>query len=198
MLNEHTSAPIVVGYDGTDGARLALDWAIAEAAARKSSLRIVHAATSLPTTTVGFFPVYEQVPEVVIDDWRRRCAEMIAQARHRVEELAPEVIATAVTTETDRPAHLLTRESLNAAMIVLGSRGLGTLGSAFFGSVGSAVAQRAHCPVVVVRGPAAADSHPRVVIGIDGRGPAEAAIEFAFEHASARGLALVATLCVPS
>lgn len=48
----HRAGPIVVGVDGSDGSKGALDWAAREAARRRGSLRIVHAflwpATGLP------------------------------------------------------------------------------------------------------------------------------------------------------
>jgi universal stress protein A len=42
---------------------------------------------------------------------------------------------------------------MDADMIVMGSRGMGRLGSAILGSVASAVLRSAPCPVLVVREP---------------------------------------------
>jgi nucleotide-binding universal stress UspA family protein len=42
-------------------------------------------------------------------------------------------------------------EELGAGLIVLGSRGLGTLRRALMGSVSDSVVRHAHCPVLVVR-----------------------------------------------
>ncbi len=51
------------------------------------------------------------------------------------------------------PAAALIRESEGAALVVVGSRTHGTARAALFGSLSRSVAQRARCPVVVVRTP---------------------------------------------
>ena len=42
-------------------------------------------------------------------------------------------------------------DELGAGLIILGSRGLGTLRRALMGSVSDSVVRHAHCPVLVVR-----------------------------------------------
>ena len=42
-------------------------------------------------------------------------------------------------------------DELGAGLIVLGSRGLGTLRRALMGSVSDSVVRHAHCPVLIVR-----------------------------------------------
>lgn len=49
-----------------------------------------------------------------------------------------------------QPAEALVELSRDALMLVLGSRGLGSVGSMVLGSVGMKVLHRAHCPVLVV------------------------------------------------
>jgi hypothetical protein len=56
------------------------------------------------------------------------------------------------------PAAALIRESEGAALVVIGSRARGAVRGKLFSSASSRVAQRARCPVVVVRtGKATAD-----------------------------------------
>jgi nucleotide-binding universal stress UspA family protein len=43
-------------------------------------------------------------------------------------------------------------EELDAAIIVIGSRGLGGMRRALMGSVSDSVVRHAHCPVLVIRG----------------------------------------------
>lgn len=50
------------------------------------------------------------------------------------------------------PAQVLIDESTRASMIVVGSRGHGGFAGLLLGSVSSAVAERAACPVVIARG----------------------------------------------
>jgi nucleotide-binding universal stress UspA family protein len=103
-------------------------------------------------------------------------------------------VTTAVVDEA--PAPVLLRESERASRIVLGSRGLRALGSAVLGSVGAAVAARASCPVIVLRGPAGlAGERPAVVVGVDASARSARVLEFAFDYASRHRLPLRPVLC---
>jgi nucleotide-binding universal stress UspA family protein len=86
-------------------------------------------------------------------------------------------------------------ESVGAPVVVLGSRGLGGFTGLLVGSVAQATAQHGYCPVVVVSGRTLEDPPPTtgpVLVGVDGSPASEAAIGFAFEAASVRGVGLVA------
>jgi len=124
---------------------------------------------------------------------RHLAEEMLAEAAAEARSIAPGVD---VTTElvVCAPAARLIAESSEAAMIVVGNRGLGGFTGLLIGSVGIQVSAHAHCPVVVVRtgsadevaGPAAG----QVVAGVDGSDRSEATLDFAFEEASLRGVGL--------
>lgn len=91
-------------------------------------------------------------------------------------------------------AEQLIGRSASAALVVLGSRGLGGFSGLVVGSIAVAMATHGHCPVVVVRGDALAgdaDGEP-VVVGVDGSTASDAAVLFAFEAAASRGVAVVA------
>jgi len=120
---------------------------------------------------------------------------IVERAAGRARELAPDV---EVSTEAvgAPPARALLAEAERASRVVLGSRGLKTFGSAVLGSVGGAVAARAACPVVVVRGPAGlVDERPAVVVGVDASPRAEHVLEFAFDYASRHRAPLRPVLC---
>ena len=69
--------------------------------------------------------------------------------------------------------------------------GAGGFGTLVLGSVGSAAAAHAACPVVVVRGESTPTDGP-VVVGVDGSRLSEAALAFAIDAAVRRGTSLVA------
>ena len=52
---------------------------------------------------------------------------------------------------TKAPAQALIERSLHAALVVLGSRGLGSVRGALMGSVSAEVLRHAHSPVAVIR-----------------------------------------------
>lgn len=189
-------APIVVAYDGSEGAQSALEWAAVEARARKAPLRIVYAADYAPSSP--YLHMYDSLPDPMLKAGRQHAQSLLDEAEHRAREWAPGIAVTTFFTESERPASTIVRESLSASTVVVGSRKRGAIGSIFLGSIGAAVSQRAACPVVVVRGPAGlAAEGARVVVGVDGSGPSEAALEFAFEHASVRELPVEVVLCWP-
>ena len=49
------------------------------------------------------------------------------------------------------PVNALSDASATADLVVVGSRGMGAIGSALLGSVSRGVLHHAHCPVAVVR-----------------------------------------------
>ena len=91
--------------------------------------------------------------------------------------------------EEGNPIDMLLDISQDVTMIVMGSRGLGGFSGMVMGSVSAAVVSHAKCPVIVVREESdvsTATKYGPVVVGVDGTGVAEKAIEMAFAEASAR------------
>jgi nucleotide-binding universal stress UspA family protein len=84
----------------------------------------------------------------------------------------------------------LVEESSTAALIVVGSHGLGGLRGVLIGSVALKVAAQALCPVIVVRGPVTPAGGP-IVVGVDDSAESEQAVEFAMEAACVRKAPLV-------
>jgi hypothetical protein len=88
--------------------------------------------------------------------------------------------------------------SFDAALVVVGSRGLGGFAGLMLGSVGAQLAAHSQAPVIVIRPPdekgnlGVGPPHRPVLVGIDGVPDSDAALAFAFDQASARDVALQA------
>ena len=128
---------IVVGVDGSPESLLAVDWAVWEAQQVGVPLEIVHVDM-----------VDEDVLELL--DYTARVEKgALASGVERAQALAPDLDISAKVLGPPTIEALL-KESENALMLVVGSRGLGAVGSLMLGSVSQACAARAKCPVVVI------------------------------------------------
>ena len=141
---------IVVGVDGSPGARAALRWALAEARLRHTPLHVVH-AWAFPYTAVG----YGMAP--LID--KGFTDELEQRAKGLVEEMLAEAGSEADGVEVEQEvaegsaAHVLLEQAERADLLVVGSRGLGGFRGLLLGSVSQQCAHHARCPVVVVPSP---------------------------------------------
>jgi nucleotide-binding universal stress UspA family protein len=142
---------IVVGVDGSEGGAAALEYAAGEAAFRGARLRIV-SVWQIPATAYGgeFGPPLDPTIWEAFRDHAERLGD---QARETVQRLQPSVEADVVSLQ-GHAADLLLEQSADAALIVVGRRGLGGFRSLLLGSVSQQVAQHATCPVVIVNQPA--------------------------------------------
>ncbi|GHA29701.1 universal stress protein [Streptomyces violaceoruber] len=177
--------PLVVGVDGSDGSLLAIDWAVDEAQRRGLPLRLVYA--SLWERYEGALPAMgrERPSEQVMAE------NIVGTAAERVRRYDPGLTVDTDTVPAEAVSALLA-EGRHATAVVTGSRGRGELKGALLGSVSLAVASRADCPVVVVRGEKSAlsGSHERVLLGAGDPDTSGAAVRFAFREADVRGCEL--------
>ncbi|MFG1812227.1 universal stress protein [Kribbella sp. NPDC049174] len=172
--------PVVVGVDGSEHSRRALEWAAGEARLRGAVLHIVHA---LP---FGLSP--SGGPDLHVDAATRSLTELAAVARSL--DSRPLTVTNDVV--DGLPVKMLVEVSRHSALVVLGSRGQGGFANLLLGSTAVEVSARAASPVVVV--PPGADVLNRsgdVMVGVDGSHD-EPALEFAFSRASQRWARLVA------
>jgi nucleotide-binding universal stress UspA family protein len=186
-----SQAVIVVGVDGSPSATQALDWAIDHAVAEHRGLILVHALGNPPAPWTdigladppGMFAALEHVGQQILDEASARVAE-------RSSELAVELVL-----EFADPRSLLVRESERAALVVLGSRGRGPVPSLLLGSVGSAVARHALCPVVIHRPSHRGLVRNGILVATDASEASRAVLEFAYHVASVRRLPLTVLHC---
>ena len=137
---------IIVGIDGSDRSRQALEWAVNEAAVRHAPLTVL----TINQAVVGYGGGPVEYPG---DADRAEQARKAAQAlTDNILEKANADSPSSVTVEavTGFPAEEILRAGADADMIVVGSRGTGGFRPLRLGSVADQVAHHARCPVVVV------------------------------------------------
>ncbi|WP_406256785.1 universal stress protein [Streptomyces chartreusis] len=179
--------PLVVGVDGSDSSLVAVDWAVDEAARHGLTLRLLYA--SLWERYEGGRPSLSPdrpAEEVMVQ-------HIIASCTERARLRNPEVMASGEIMPDDAVTVLL-GAGHEASALVTGSRGRGEITGRLLGSVSLAVAARAVCPVIVVRGSERniLGSFDRVVVGVGDSTDGEGAVRFAAREARARGSALTA------
>lgn len=125
---------IVIGFDGSDGSRTALEWAAREASLRQSPLEVVRAWTP------GEFGTDEELSDYTQSHLEKEVAEALS---------GQDVTWTAVA-ERGSAAKVLMERASEAKMVVVGSRGHGALSSLLLGSVSSHVATHSGAAVVVI------------------------------------------------
>ena len=181
---------IVCAVDGSDASKTAAKWAANTAVKRGIPLRLV-SSYSMPQFLYaeGMVP-----PQELYEDLEAETLEKIEEAKKVAVDFVPDVDVSHQI-EEGSPIDMLLDLSEQCTMIVMGSRGLGGLSGMVMGSVSAAVVSHASCPVVVVR----EDNHVTeetkygpVVVGVDGSGVSQKAIENAFKEADARGAELIA------
>ena len=139
-------AGIIVGVDGSDHSRHALEWAMKEAALRDAPLTVmtVHALIR------GYFGGSVEFP--TDHDLAEKAGQVVQAevdaAANDLGDSAPASVTVRVTSGS------VVEELVNAAkdadMLVVGSRGAGGFSRLIMGSVSSLVTQHATCPVVVI------------------------------------------------
>ena len=127
--------PVVVGVDGSRSALNAVTWAVAEAVDRDVPLRIVHALGAEPEPRPG---------------QNYAVSHVLARAEDAAHQ-ADDSVSTEVVTSLGRPGDVLVCESRRASLICVGSHPRPCDESALFSPTVARLAQRAACPVAIIR-----------------------------------------------
>ena len=140
-----SAAGVVVGIDGSDASRLALEWALEEGRRRQEPVTIVHAWT--PPIVGGIY-----IPAAAYD---------LEAFETSAREVLDAAVDAADTTGLRFPVeHRIVRGpagpaivelAAGATVVVVGSRGRGGFTGLLLGSVSGHVVHHASCPVVVLR-----------------------------------------------
>ena len=135
---------VVVAIDGSEHSFRALEYAKHVAEYEGASLWLVHAFPH--TSDLRGHDSYDRLisertktGQVVLDEAREKLGDTTLEVH---EELLEGPAAEGI---------LKVAEARNADLIVMGTRGLGTLRGLLLGSVSSRVVHHAHCPVMLTR-----------------------------------------------
>lgn len=183
MSQPRSTLPIVVGIDGSEAAVNAAKWAAVEAGNRELPLRLVHVIDGNPPRASDMGPdLGVEYAETVL-----READAVL---HTV--MPPTKVETVIVRGS--PESRLVDESDHAAMVCVGSIGLGRFSRMLFGSTATALVRGAHCPVAVIRAQHGAVSATGgwVAVGVDDEPDNDMVLEHAFREAQLRGAPLLA------
>jgi nucleotide-binding universal stress UspA family protein len=132
---------VVVGVDGSAHSQRALAWAVDYAKLSGAPLRVI--AVWDVTGTLGGQVWLNDV------DFQQRAEQQLDEA---VAQTVPADVVHERAVVQGHPAEVLTRESHQAQLLVLGSRGRGGFAGLLLGSTTGYCSHHAGCPVVIVRG----------------------------------------------
>ena len=165
MTNNRIGPTVIVGIDGSQAAIHAAEWAADEASGRGVPLLMLAVLKATHPSA---------------EDYHRDLAH--AEASLRAARAAVEAKEIPLKIETDilrgQPGVILVSESDDAEMVCVGSTGINRYSRALLGSTATEVAEKAHCPVAVIR------SQP------DQAGPAINWIAVAIDDSSERDLVI--------
>ncbi|QDO89255.1 universal stress protein [Ornithinimicrobium ciconiae] len=185
-MNSQDSRPVVVGFDGSDRATTAVEWAARAAERGQAPLVVVCASNHI-----------QFVPDAGVGLWTPEEAHQasLATAERGAEVARATASGLAVRTASSLAsgAAALEKHSVGARLVVVGNSGHGRVAGVLLGSTAFHVATHARCPVVLV--PGAADlplpgPGAGVVVATDGSESGAKAVEQAAELAAHYGAPL--------
>lgn len=184
-LDHLAKGRIVVGTDGSQRARKAVDWAAKRAIARGLPLTVMHV---VPERTAA----RAMLPNELLDEREVR-EQRHAQLDELVEQLReenPGLSVSAVVLE-GHPSYVLAQWAKRAELVVVGARGESApLSVRLLGGVSDEVVSHARGAVAVIGDQAHENPDGPIVLGVDDSPEARAAAMIAFDAAEVRGVPL--------
>lgn len=170
--------PVVIAYDGSPDADLALQWGLRTAELTHRDVRVVVVSLAADTQPVQ------------LRDFEEHRVHSAAAAARDAVKTAGEVEAEVVV-EHGWPVPTLLQVAADADLLVAGSRGYNAFEARWLGSVSQHLAGHARCPVAVVRR-AHNPRSQRIVVGVDGSSASEDALRYAADRAALTGESVLA------
>ena len=175
MTRNQPHSSVVVGIDGSEAAIKAAEWAVDEAVGRSVPLRLVYV-------------MKDNHPS--IEDYERdlKLAEISLRAAQSAVQAVGKPVKVETVIESGLSSVKLISESRDADLVCLGSTGIGRYARALLGSTAADVADKAHCPVAIIR---ASDGRPLqdvnwVIVAVNDAPDNAAAVDHAMVEAALR------------
>jgi nucleotide-binding universal stress UspA family protein len=182
--------PIVVGVDGSEGSKAALDWAIATAAAFDAPMRLVDAFSPWAGWTLA-------LPSFDFNDFKATLESDLAECCQRVKKAGIDHVCNLVE---DEPASAILKDAqrADALLIVLGAHGHSMWSMHLLGSVTAKILHHTSLPVAVVPEKAPEPTDRGIVVGVDGSPTSRRALRWAADFAAATGETIRAITVAPA
>jgi len=138
---------ILLGYDGSENAKRALERAIALATERGATIRV---AVAVSTVLTVYGPTAPYYPPNYADQIMKEGEKSLAAAVNRAKEAGRNVSGSV---EDGHPAEILLdlAEKEGIDLIILGRRGISGVERFLLGGVSSSVVSHSKCDVLIVK-----------------------------------------------
>lgn len=147
MADRPDRGRIVVGFDGSEHAKQALDWAIGEAVLRQAQLDVVFAWQA----PVVVSPIGLPGPALDLTEFEKEAEQLLDhEVDAALERAAQRPLEVRRLTIPGGAAHALLELAKDADLLVVGGRGHGGFAALLLGSVSQQVVHHAPCPVAVI------------------------------------------------
>ncbi|XP_073236897.1 universal stress protein in QAH/OAS sulfhydrylase 3'region-like isoform X1 [Porites lutea] len=165
--SEQAGRTVVLGVDASEHSERAFDWYVKNIYKETDKILVIH-AQEYPTIPAAPYPYgyayYEEWQNLVekSDKQVKELLECFGTKCKRLKELEKQEFKL-YKEESNRPGEVICKlaEDEKANLIVMGSRGMGTLRRTFLGSVSDYCVHHAHIPVVVVPPPNRHEDHTK-------------------------------------
>jgi nucleotide-binding universal stress UspA family protein len=141
---------ILLATDGSDESKLATEAATELSRGTGSEVHLVYVLPT-PAQLIGHHLYTDEVRESLIGGAERDAETFLKEQAEKINSDGGKVADTHLRSGDPDKEILRTAESLGVGLIVMGSRGLGSISRMLIGSVSDSVVRHAHCPVFVVR-----------------------------------------------
>lgn len=182
MSDSRSGSCVVVGIDGSAAAVHAAVWAIDEATSRDMPLRLIYVTDREEATPA-------RTDEVSLGLER---AETALRAAHAAVEATGKQVKVDTEILFGHPASKLVEESRDAELVCVGSVGIGRLARVFLGSTAVMLAERAYCPVAIIRSRLGAPADVRLIAVVLDASPDNDVVHYAMCEAQLRRLPVLA------